>query len=140
MTDVADFLHARYAEQRDWQNRIFRSTWRYGNPCTECGRPADNLTEFIRGDREVTRFEPCGCRVYDPNHLSRYREPAADPAVLADLDAKAAIVQAYAAVEANDIDEPSEYAYGWANGLGLAVRALATAYANHPDYKQDWRP
>ncbi|MFJ8842952.1 DUF6221 family protein [Streptomyces cyaneofuscatus] len=69
-------------------------------------------------------------------HIARH-----DPArVLREVDAKRQLVDKYAQVADNDIAEPYEYAYGWANGLGLAVRLLALAYADHPAYRPDWRP
>lgn len=60
--------------------------------------------------------------------------------VLADVDAKRQLVAAYAEVAENDIDDPYEYATGWANGLGQAVRIAALPYAGHPDYDEAWRP
>lgn len=64
-----------------------------------------------------------------------------DPArVLAEVEAKRATLAEYAEFAANDIDDPHEYAYGWASGLGLAVRHMVSTYADHPDYREEWRP
>lgn len=64
-----------------------------------------------------------------------------DPArVLREIDAKRQLLDAYAAVAENDVDE-YEYAHGWANALGHAVRLLAAAYADRPGYKaEEWSP
>jgi hypothetical protein len=58
---------------------------------------------------------------------------------LRDVEAKRAVVNAYAEVADNDINE-TEYAHGWANALGFAVRQFATEYADHPGYREEWRP
>lgn len=58
---------------------------------------------------------------------------------LRDVEAKRAVVKAYVEVAENDVNE-LEYAHGWANALGFAVRQLAATYADHPDYRDEWRP
>ena len=80
-------------------------------------------------------------------HVSRWPEqPAADfitsngpDQALAQLAARQRLLDLYAAVAANDINEV-EYAHGYANALGQAVRLLALPYVGHPDYRQEWRP
>jgi hypothetical protein len=56
-------------------------------------------------------------------------------------EAVRAILTEYAPVARNDdgSHEP-EYAYGWADALGMAVRALAASYRDHPDYDPAWDP
>lgn len=72
----------------------------------------------------------------DATHITRH-----DPArVLAEVEAKRAIVDVYALNERNDDGEDYEYASGWAQGLGEAVRHMATVYSDHPDYDESWRP
>lgn len=63
-----------------------------------------------------------------------------DPAAaLADLDAKAALLDLYETVADMDTEDAEpEFAYGRAAGLGEAVRRLATPFAAHPDYKEKW--
>jgi hypothetical protein len=58
---------------------------------------------------------------------------------IAAIAAKRRLLDAYAEVAANDIDE-MEYAHGYANALGEAVRIMGTEHAGHPDYKQEWAP
>ncbi|MFE7954405.1 DUF6221 family protein [Streptomyces sp. NPDC057413] len=68
-------------------------------------------------------------------HIARH-----DPArVLRDIEADRALLDRYAEVAANDMDDV-EYAHGWANALGLAVRYRAVRFADHPDYREGWRP
>lgn len=63
-----------------------------------------------------------------------------DPArVLREIDAKRAVVAAYAEVAENDVAE-FEYARGWANALGFAVRQYALVYTDRPGYRDDWAP
>lgn len=59
---------------------------------------------------------------------------------LREIHAKRQIVDQYAEVTHNDTDDDYEYADGWANALGLAVRLLAQTYADHPDYLEEWKP
>lgn len=68
-------------------------------------------------------------------HMARH-----DPArVLREIDAKRQLLDAYAAVAENDVNEV-EYAHGYANALGEAVRLLALPYADRPGYLEKWRP
>ncbi|MFD9249531.1 DUF6221 family protein [Streptomyces bottropensis] len=59
--------------------------------------------------------------------------------VLTDIRAKRQLVDKYAEVADNDVNDV-EYAHGYANALGEAVRLLALPYADHPNYRQEWRP
>ena len=63
-----------------------------------------------------------------------------DPAwVLRNIHADRQLLAQYSAVAANDLDEV-EYANGWAQALGFAVRLRVSAYADHPNYREEWRP
>lgn len=74
--------------------------------------------------------------MFTAEHIARH-----DPArVLAEVAAKRALLNAYAEVAANDVNEPYEYAYGYANALGEAVRLLALPYTAHPDFRPEWAP
>lgn len=57
---------------------------------------------------------------------------------LAEVGAKRRLLDEYAEYEENDTDKRYEYADGWANGLGFAVRLLALPYSDHADYRADW--
>jgi hypothetical protein len=59
--------------------------------------------------------------------------------VLREIDAKRQLLDKYAEVAANDVNEV-EYAHGWANALGEAVRLLALPYADRPGFREEWRP
>lgn len=58
---------------------------------------------------------------------------------LADIEADRALLAQYDEVAENDVNDV-EYAHGWANALGLAVRCRALRFADHPDYSETWRP
>jgi hypothetical protein len=62
------------------------------------------------------------------------------PRALREVEAKRAIIAGYALVSKDDGPGEPEYAYGWAEGLGMAVRALAAVYRDHPDYDPAWAP
>jgi hypothetical protein len=60
--------------------------------------------------------------------------------VLREIEADRELLRQYAEVAANDVDDV-EYAHGWANALGLAVRLRATAYRDRPGYRaEEWAP
>ncbi|MFF8406927.1 DUF6221 family protein [Streptomyces sp. NPDC015684] len=65
-----------------------------------------------------------------------------DPArVLADIEADRALLAQYEAVADMDTEDAEpEFAYGRAVGLGVAVCYRALKYANHTDYREEWRP
>lgn len=59
-----------------------------------------------------------------------------DPArVLAECEAKRRIVDAYQRWDANQ-DRSPDY---WAAPMGDVLDALASVYADHPDYRPEWR-
>lgn len=63
------------------------------------------------------------------------RGGAFDPArVLAECEARRRIVEAFERAEANGVD--SEMGYG----LVVALELLALPYADHPDYREEWKP
>jgi hypothetical protein len=71
----------------------------------------------------------------DSRHIAEW-----DPQrVLREIDAKRQMLTAYAQVAANDVNEV-EYAHGYANALGEAVRLLALPYADRPGYREEWAP
>jgi hypothetical protein len=69
-------------------------------------------------------------------HIERH-----DPArVLADVAAKRKLLDAYAKATANQLrHEDAGLHLAWTI-LGLAVRTLAEAHDQHPDYQEEWRP
>jgi hypothetical protein len=140
MDDLVAFLRARLDEDEQTARAAVPGPW------SETGR--DSVGEgMVHSD--TTGWSVVGSvkTGYGPNapyanvslnaaHIARH-----DPArVLRDVEARRVIVNQYAEVEANDTDDAYEYADGWANALGLAVRQLAAVYADHPSYREEWRP
>ncbi len=74
----------------------------------------------------------------DADHIARH-----DPArVLREVEAKRRLLTDY---EENAADLDAQHApdmdyVGRADGLETALQHLATAYADHPDYRDAWRP
>lgn len=62
-----------------------------------------------------------------------------DERALREIEAGRKLLARYMEVAANDVDDV-EYAHGWANALGLAVRLRATTYSDRPGYREEWRP
>lgn len=55
--------------------------------------------------------------------------------VLADCEAKQAIVKL-----AMDSADQTRYGPGYSAAMAMAVAQLATLWADHPDYREEWRP
>jgi hypothetical protein len=87
----------------------------------------------LRGDHDDRHTTELPAELSD--HIARH-----DPArILAEVAAKRQLLEKYAEVADNDINE-MEYAHGYANAFGEAVRLLALPYAYHLDYDEAWRP
>lgn len=105
MTDLADFLRARYTEDA----QAVRANWH-----------RDGITS------------------------ERYHDTPIDPTrLLADLDAKLAIVDAYEqAAYTLSLSEPGTAPHdlmtGARNYMHLTLRHLARPFAGHADYQEDW--
>jgi hypothetical protein len=75
------------------------------------------------------------------DHAARH-----DPArVLAEVDGKRQILRALESAEValrntEPGKEPCELMTGATNSLRAVARMLAAAYADHPDYRDEWRP
>jgi hypothetical protein len=108
---LTDFLLARFAEDEAEARR--------------------DLTAFVRqhGLAELTAWSGWG---------SAYRNPAR---VLAECEAKRQIVHNVAACIQDAEDGPgSECLRYTAQIVTPTLYALAAVYADHPDYREDWRP
>lgn len=111
MNDLAEFLLARIADDS--------SLARLADRDAQALRPiTDDLTDPADGDHRVT-------------HMFRW-SPAR---VLAECEAKRRIVEHYLA-------ELNSHQSGWDARApqDYPLRALALPYADHPDYREEWRP
>lgn len=122
MDDLVQFLRDRLDEDDHGARtaaELQEAEWR----CPSTGVVDFGSDLLATGDRDVAY------------HIVRH-----DPArVLAEVEAKRQLVDKYVEVADNDVNEV-EYANGWANALGEAVRLLALPYADHPEFKPEWRP
>lgn len=135
MSELVEFLRARLNEANERQQRIYRSTWEPGAPCPICERPTHSMRQFGGDPFRLASFEPCDHDVNDPALLTRFQEPASDPDVLADLDAKQRITDLYEIASASpELDRDA-----WLV-LTETLKLLALPYAAHPDYDERWRP
>lgn len=146
MNEITEFLRARYAEARKAE---------MGKLAVRLDAPWDytmvhdwDNTYVLIGKGE-SPFRP---RMSIEEFNERHTDPAPDPFVLADLDAKLALIDEHPATR--DViaekpdglhgfgcatchqDEGRIVGYGWCRTL----RFLAVPYADHPGYRQEWRP
>ncbi|WP_405536907.1 DUF6221 family protein [Streptomyces antimycoticus] len=127
MTDIADFLRARYAERRELAEAASPGPWHVNAEHDEV-LAVDGFALSGRQLRATTE------------HIA-----ANDPEdVIADLDAKLAIVAAYesAAVgqrASGGAGPAHDLLTGAANTMHYALRLLAQPFAGHPDHKgEEW--
>lgn len=136
MTELADFLRARLLERR------------------AVAEAASNLQDDPEHGWGISdsggEYAPTEKRRWITPHIGVLYEPesadhvvANNPAViLADIDAKVAIVDAYVSAE-KILDAwacPDDRDIGRSDGIEEAIRYLALPFAEHPGYKEDWRP
>lgn len=116
MSDIVEFLTARYAEEaKRWQtiwrfqagDKRIDGRWDLGGTF---GRAVSSIIDTTRGGREV----------------------AAKRQIVAEYEARSRDVEL---MLGPDTVRQREW-----SGLHLAVRLLATAYADHPDFDESWRP
>ncbi len=126
MDDLVRWL----GEQLDEDERIARrveSSWRQiGETGVIVASDGDRAEECANGNWSGIA-----------EHIVRH-----DPTrVLREIDAKRQLLAAYAEVASNDTADAYEYADGWANALGLAVRHVAAGYSDRTGYKaEEWAP
>ena len=95
----------------------------------------DEVTDYVMSKGGAHLIDTMGGVESEAPHVARH-----DPArVLREVKAKRAILAAYAPVAKNDGRGEPEYAFGWADGLGMAVRALAAIWDGHPDFRPEWK-
>lgn len=136
MMSLRDFLAARLAEDEAVARAAadFGADWRFADdifPSDDSRHPGS----IIAGSY--------GCGIPDQygNHVVRH-----DPArVLRDVEAVRRVLRMYdnavAAVAAGSLSARNRAQDETAvEMLGEVLRALAAAHADHPDYREDWRP
>ena len=110
--DLVAFLKARLDDGKKRQADISES---WHSPACE------SMPDVLHPDNETGA---CNCGV--PAH------------VLADIEAKLRIVKEYE--DADTVAQFPDFDGGLASGLEDALRLLALPYADHPDYREEWRP
>lgn len=117
--DLIEFLRARLDEDEAAAQDTLDHTW---------------------GQSDVAPFAVYGshkriavCADYQQAHHVARHDPAR---ILADVAAKRSVMDAFLQRDA----EGHEVSHMHATGLLLAIRRLAAVYADHPDYRQEWKP
>lgn len=132
MSEIADFLRARYQEARKREEGVRRM---------KCPGPFDGHDVQLDSDGHVFID---GHDYPAEEYWETASEPGADPFVLADLDAKLRILdEVIPAIDAMDDRIDGEWGVGDPSereSMNL-LRILAQPFAGHPDHKgEEWAP
>ena len=116
---ITEFLLARIAEDEEVAGAL----------------PADG---YYTDDGRVLEVPPDAAGSTWPRRWSPVR-------VLAECEAKRRIVEGWRASLERHIDteqpvDGEDFYRGGEWGIDYALRALAAVYADHPDYREEWRP
>jgi hypothetical protein len=133
MSGLVEFLRARYTEAREHEHRKRR-----GIPSAFDGHDVEIQYSADEGEQVFVDGHPYPVEKY----WEIATEPAPDPAVLADLDAKLRIVKRHEGC-GTGVGRCDDGGHGWDDieGGGCADLAdLAQPYADHPDYREEWKP
>ncbi|MET8378032.1 DUF6221 family protein [Streptomyces microflavus] len=128
MSALADFLRARYDEARQREHakrKVIPSAF-----------DGHNIDWRFKVDEPETLYIDG-----HPYPAEKYTEiatvAAPDPDVIADLDAKLAIVDLLAPIVADESYQGPDH-YGGVDACEKALSILARPFAGHPDYQEDW--
>lgn len=131
---LTDFLLARIAEDAGIAESVAPAPWRTVDTGDDVVVISQDFGEEVASTDSV-----------NVEHIARH-----DPArVLAECEAKRQIVEALidaedavATYNNDDPNNPPAYWQEWGNrhALRLAAELLALPYADHPDYREEWRP
>ena len=133
MSDLADFLRARYAERRAIAEAASPWPWKIN--------PED--PEQVLAVDDVVVADAFALSSNQTRNTATFIA-ANDPAdILADLDAKLAIIDAYERAAytlslATPGTAPHALMTGARNYMHLTLQYLAQPFAGHPDYQEDW--
>jgi hypothetical protein len=127
---IAGFLRARYTEAREREHAKRRSIPSPfdGHEVTVSYNRDDGAQVLVDGHPYPTE-----------QYFEIATEPAPDPDVLADLDAKLGIVDWYETASTSPELNPDAWQI-MRQVLLLLALALALPFAAHPDYDERWRP
>ena len=127
MSDLAKFLLARIAEDE----AVARTAWSVGPEWSSWNRSWDTkpVRDLAAGGQRIAALPTT-----IDEHVCRH-----DPArVLAECEAKRRIVEDRQRIDRSAGD--TDWHSGYSDGNYDAIKALALPYADHPDYREEWRP
>lgn len=122
MTDsLVAFLRARLDEAAAKAQAAKPGPWHVDGGSVYATHPTDEVVDYTESADHIARHDPAR--------------------ILREIEADRALLAEYEAVADMDTSDPEpEFAYGRAVGLGIAVRYRAVRFADHPDYREKWRP
>lgn len=138
MSGLVEFLRARYAEVLARENGKRRAI-----PSPFDGHEVEIRYSSDQGQEVIVDGHPYPAEQY----FEIATEPAPDPDVLADLDAKLAILDEHLDVNDGDCGTCVNGRWGYPTHGGgspqrfpcRTMRHLAAPFAAHPDYDERWR-
>lgn len=140
MTDLATFLLARIAEDESAARAaILRTYGQTGRWVTFDDKEHLSTTTVFAWNRDERLGQACETEMSWIGRAARDHIARHDPArVLAECEAKRRIVDA--AQRAAQSDRQSEHLRGIREADNYTLWCLSLPYADHTDYREEWRP
>ncbi|MCX4704371.1 DUF6221 family protein [Streptomyces sp. NBC_01373] len=137
MSGITEFLWARYTEAREAEA---------GCRSVPAGLPFQWTAVYTKDDPHV--LIDGVRRMGEDEFFEKYGEPSSDPAGLADLDAKLAVLNEHQDVNDGSCGTCVHGRWGYPTHGGSSpqpfpcrtLRLLAAPFAAYPDYDERWRP
>jgi hypothetical protein len=146
--DLVAFLNARYDEAEAAQDRRRKVKPIFGLPCPRCGRPVVGYGPAIEFEDYAAALthdrDSLGCEVTaDEWRTFADDGPAADLLVLADIAAKRRIIELAEVADDHSAMARSEFWVSgdpeWVYPGERILKCLALPYADHADYRPEWK-
>lgn len=138
MSELVEFLRARLAEDEQVAKDATPGPWWDDTPEGAWGESPDAVV--AAGTGMVAKLPVSERGGLNALHIERH-----DPArVLAEVEAKRKLIERYERAVRVGGSSPSDFMRGQDDGYEQAcldaIRDAAEVYADHPDYRDEWRP
>lgn len=114
--DLVAFLRARLDEDEQVAQAVEAGPWHVDGGSVYAGYPTEQVVDYSEAAEHIARHDPAR--------------------VLADVEATREVLR----LTKRAFDYRETFLSGFATAMEGALRLFAVAYAEHPDYREEWRP